>query len=532
MMQPSPPSSLQITRPITIYENERLWIGRGFSKSGLFPTERGPYSTHDGSLSWKTLREACLALLRYEGGKSGSRAEQGGANFRSGWSYHESGGDVSDGDKDDDYECRTEGGVANHDEIDYCGFVPCTGAEDEPTDEDGWAYYADFSPQSLQTPSRNRGMLDFVRRRKLRRIAYFRPDHFLPKDVYIKCDFCDSKAQTMLDALSLATLFLTGTTNSDCNDAKALPLKAKLIQFLNIGSNCKHDVLLYDKNDHYNTMTDIYRIKDRLSTFADTTVGRPGALAHLFHPEVGDSMIKAMPGRKEMISKNYFPEEERMAYAKLLVKDVDRYAFHLHCHDESCAGNVSGKQSEDNTEAQQSSACEFRLVVCPNLNCNERLSFKYQIYHDEECGFKPLPCTSGCGMEIPRSEMSIHVSEKCVLRPAECPLACIGCTTVVKAQDVSRHLKESSDQHFLFVANRMMECQALIKKLNGRIQMLEERNAHLELEIRGRTAQVSMKKDTDNLLNEVKKLTKRISALEGTCRTEFKKVEQERKHKR
>ena len=51
-------------RPIEIYENERMWIGRGFSKMGLLPTERGPYSTKDGSLSWKTMPAASIALLR------------------------------------------------------------------------------------------------------------------------------------------------------------------------------------------------------------------------------------------------------------------------------------------------------------------------------------------------------------------------------------------------------------------------------------------------------------------------------------
>ena len=154
-MQPSPPSSLQLTRTIIIYENERLWIGRGFSKSGLFPTERGPYSTDDGSMSWKTLREGCLALLRCDGVKSGMRGEQGAAKLQRGWSYHESGGDAGDRNKDDDYECRKEG-VMNTHEIEYCGFVPCTEAEDGPTDEEGWTYYVDFSPQSLRTPSRNR----------------------------------------------------------------------------------------------------------------------------------------------------------------------------------------------------------------------------------------------------------------------------------------------------------------------------------------------------------------------------------------
>lgn len=43
-----------------------------------------------------------------------------------------------------------------------------------------------------------RGMLDFVRRRKLRKVAYFRPDHFLSHDIYSKCDFCDSKAVNLI----------------------------------------------------------------------------------------------------------------------------------------------------------------------------------------------------------------------------------------------------------------------------------------------------------------------------------------------
>jgi hypothetical protein len=79
----------------------------------------------------------------------------------------------------------------------------------------------------------------------------------------------------------------------------------------------------------------------------------------------------------------------------------------------------------------------------------------------------------------------------------------------------------------------MMEYQTMIKKLNAKMQLLEEKNAKLELEIQGRTAQVSTKKDTDVLSNEVKKLTKRIGTLEGTCKTEFKKVEQDRRsHKK
>lgn len=328
----------------------------------------------------------------------------------------------------------------------------------------------------------------------------------------------------MLEALALASLFKAGTANIDCTDAKVLPLKAKLIDFLCIGSSCQHDVLLYDSNTHYNTMPDVYKIKDRLSTFAESTVGGPGALTHLFQPDVGVCIVKAMPGRKDLISNKYFPNEERVAYAKLLVKDVDRYAFQLHCNKDSCDASKNGGADSE------LSNCEFRLSSCPNPNCTDIFSIKYQSYHDEECGFKVMACTSGCGMEVPRNEMSIHVRDKCTLRAAECPLACLGCTAIVQAQDISRHLNESSDQHFMFVANRMMECQATIKTLNSKVQVLEEKNAQLERELQGRSA--SSKKDADTLSNEVKKLNKKLGTLEGTCRAEFKKNELDRKNSR
>ena len=52
-------------RTIYIYENERLWVGRGYTKKGLLPipTERGPFSSLDGSINRKTIEDASLALL-------------------------------------------------------------------------------------------------------------------------------------------------------------------------------------------------------------------------------------------------------------------------------------------------------------------------------------------------------------------------------------------------------------------------------------------------------------------------------------
>lgn len=97
-----------------------------------------------------------MALLRDDVGKQTRGNSEKSTKFQRGWSYHEQGGDATDRRKDDEYECRKGGVVANDNELEYCGFVPCTDVEDGPTDEDGWSYYADFSPQSLLAPTRSR----------------------------------------------------------------------------------------------------------------------------------------------------------------------------------------------------------------------------------------------------------------------------------------------------------------------------------------------------------------------------------------
>ena len=222
MMNSAKDEHVILTRPIEIYENERLWIGRGWSAQGLLPTERGQYSTKDGSLSWKTMAEASLALLRGNfsvgnNGTSGNGKKNGKVQavapisiqtLRRGWSYHEEdftetnnleGSDREILLKIDEYECSTPEDSSDTSLGDkYCGFVPCNEHKDGPCDEEGWQYYPDFAPQSLVSPNKKRGMLDFVRRRKLSRVAIFRPDHFLPSEVYTKCDYCDSKEVDIL----------------------------------------------------------------------------------------------------------------------------------------------------------------------------------------------------------------------------------------------------------------------------------------------------------------------------------------------
>ena len=184
MMNSAKVELCRLEKPIEIYENERLWIGRGFSKQGLFPTERGAYSTKDGSLSWKTVPEACLALLRGQFVLVGNvgRGQQSievGRSFngsfisnktssttrivRRGWSFHEQ-QDGNDNQTNENGINQSEQDKLNRENKYECSAVStlCNTPEDF-TDEDGWQYFPDFSEQSLLSPNRKRYVLLFIK---------------------------------------------------------------------------------------------------------------------------------------------------------------------------------------------------------------------------------------------------------------------------------------------------------------------------------------------------------------------------------
>lgn len=386
-------SFLAVTRSIEIYENERLWVGRGFSRKGLLPTERGPYSSDDGTLNWKSIRDASLLLLGSTTdendenimGSSGSRrrsllgCKKSIASVTStktrgrGWSFRELNDSRNCTDFDDDDVALAD------DELG--GFVPCVGpnADEGPTDAEGWQYFTDFT--SLSDPRGERGILDFVRRRKYHRLAYFRPDHYLPKEVYAKCDFCDSTvvhklSDAMIDALSLAIIYAHGTKTNTITVAWIFPLKYKLIDSLKIGANHKLDDVLEARDP----VPHIKEIRERLFSFADTCVGKP---AKLFNPDFDKKVTATHADMKKKVS-IYFDEHERNCYAKLLIKDVDRHSFKLHCRNELCShGNI-----ETQLDVTNPPQCEFHSISCWNEGCTTTFSFKHLAKHDAECAYR------------------------------------------------------------------------------------------------------------------------------------------------
>ena len=337
----------------------------------------------------------------------------------------------------------------------------------------------------------------------------------------------------MLDALALAALFAHGTKNPVLSDAQALPLKFSLIDSLSIGKDNDRHRREDDEDDdeeeegRMDPRSRIDDVKDSLCKFAETCVGGPGHLAHLFDPDVDRNLYAAMPRAREAMSR-HFDERERACLARLVVRDVDRNSFAMHCRNECCGAPFV----DDGDDDPRSPPCEFRTIACPNVGCVASFSFRHAAEHDAACPHRLCPCPNNCGTDVPRREVCAHVRDDCSLRQAECPLSMFGCKTIVRAQDVACHLNDHADEHFTWVAKRMMEYESVMKDMISRIRLLEEKNDRLERELGGVAASMQSKEHAKSLSNDVNKLTKRLGALEGTCQTEFKKIQNDRRNQR
>ena len=361
------PSSAPITAKVVLYENERRWVGGGFSKKGLLPTERHPFSSEDGSLSFRTLEQAGEALL----GK--------------GWVW-EAGSNY-------DYEV----------------LFP------EECDENGWSYSVDFSPGSL--PSSQQGMAHFVRRRRIVRRKVFDPNQFASYD---KCEYCDSEAvdslsSKLLEALAVATL-LQRDAQHTLTDAIALSLKEKLIDSLGIGGP------LPDWSEKVDPWTRLQNLQEELDRFGFKHKNALAIATSIFQP---DGIPNGVTERKELVSNRYFGREERNSFACIVIRYLDPECvlhcgrevcgeqcefYRVPCPNEGCGRSVSQKYLQWHADK----ICEFKIIECPNACGDSFPRNRREVHLAEACALRSTQCpfhALGCDISVPAKERTKHVEE-------------------------------------------------------------------------------------------------------------------------
>ena len=466
-----------VVETIEIYENERAWLGRGFAKGGLLPNDRGRYSTLDGSASWKTISEAEQAMLLP------------GYSFVENTSFVPSPDSVTTADEN-----------------------PLVGESDDTNKDagDGWYYARDFSASALEHKSTTRGVLHWVRFRKLVRATRCNPHTLFTADERLtlddklqKCDFADSQAvQRLSNVLVEVVAYLTQVYNPrQLTQAALLTAKRQVLQQVLGNPDLPHRT-----TNGWTSQDRLNALHKELEQLADTERNKPQHLLNkvdFYRARQDDVSWKR---RCRQIADAQY--SERSTIAGWMVRLLDDQDFTLHCDQIRCGNNAS------------SSLCPFFHISCPNEGCPVVLSQKHLAEHEKVCNYKRIACQ--CGESIPRQHIQHHRQEVCPLRDSSCPFYELGCTKVCQAQDIPQHVETDVASHLLLALDRMMEFQTVIRTLHGKIASLQDENQQLHQTLQVyRDASVSESKATQKRLTE---LHKKVTNLETSNRKEFKRI--------
>ena len=491
---------------VALYENQRFFLGFGFSKRGLLPTERGPYSSDDGSLNWKTIEEAsdCHELLG------------------PGWRYEGNGFILETTMLTTGVNGAVAASTEGEKEIPGCvgsgGDNTASESSDSRLDvNSGWYYATDFSPNALRSCSRERKATHFVRRRKLVRVKTFLPSMLFfpdgdPKGICDKCDHCDTEAvrllsDKLLECLAVATLVRQKNPSNTVSrkDAGVLILKARIVkEVLDLGSPLPST----DVDDKAVAVHDggaAVRLRSILTSLhvfgknQGTVLSRASQVLKLNFDE--DVRVN-LDARKVEVGETYFGKQERDTLAALVVKRLD-LEFFYHCNRLGCGDD-----------------CIFAPIQCPNDRCGKIMSRKHQLDHDGMCEFRPIECPNGCGDVFPRNKREVHLKDVCSLRDAKCHFHAVGCTAVVIAKDMGIHLEENKGSHLLLMVDRMSDHQHFMDRMSKRITSLERENTQLR-ESAMQNNEV-LKAGIDGANKKVSKFSKQLNGLESRCRSEFR----------
>mmetsp|Transcript_27440 Transcript_27440/g.60396 ORF Transcript_27440/g.60396 Transcript_27440/m.60396 type:complete len:437 (-) Transcript_27440:696-2006(-) len=430
---------------VEIDENQRYWVGGGFGTRGLLPTDRGAFSTTDGSMVWKSPAEASEDLVL----------------LGRGWKYEK-----------DEFKAAPQ-----------------------------WMYATDFRPESVKNAKPNRGMMHWVRFRRLFRTKQFNPDEFVDRAISEKCTQVDSSATNALHQLLLDTLTYCSLLHNPkaYTDATTLPLKERIIT-LSI-----HQPENGNGQTNSDALYHLDQLRIKLEKFIESEQSNT-VMNRLFKsvdfPFEKRTGKEAFEIRKAIVSRQCFSEKECSTISNLIVKKVDPQ-FQLHCNLPNC-----GKD------------CKFYRVQCSNHGCPLIMSRMYIDEHDEQCRYKIIECE--CGERFPRHELAIHNAQACKLRYVECPYKKMGCNVAVRACDLQKHLEEEANTHLMFAVNRMMEYQDVINNLNTRVGKLEKENKTLKHTVDNHVRKSTT--DLSELNKKFKKTSKTLADHEATCKKEFIKL--------
>lgn len=123
-----------------------------------------------------------------------------------------------------------------------------------------------------------------------------------------------------------------------------------------------------------------------------------------------------------------------------------------------CGSTVERKFLEEHLAAN----CYISWTEC--AHCGETLPTDSIGTHvDSECPDYQLPCPNNCGMDIKRSQVSLH-RETCPKELMACSFKEGGCSELARRDEMDGHLRENSIQHSLIAFGHLNEEMKKMKK--------------------------------------------------------------------
>ena len=348
---------------VEIDENERYWVAGGYGKKGLLPTDRGAFTSSDGSLSWKSVEMAGDDMML----------------LGRGWSYK---------------------------------------PDSKFTPANEWLYSSDFREESVKHAKPDKTASSFVRFRKMYRTKCFNPDAFVPRDISEKCSNVDSFAvdalsQLLLDVLAYCTLL---HKPSSLTESISLTLKHRII----------HAAISQKASPSSDAIQSLDQLKRRLQNLVEeergkTIMNRLVRSIDFSFQQRGDR--KEFQERQRQVSSRSFNPTERNIICSLVIKNLDPN-FQLHCNKarpcgqdcrfkrlpcshEGCTATVSQIHL-----SQHMATCSYKVLQC---ECGDPIPLKEMEAHKQHaCKLRIVSCPFkdiGCIKRVVARDLTGHIND-------------------------------------------------------------------------------------------------------------------------
>jgi hypothetical protein len=109
--------------------------------------------------------------------------------------------------------------------------------------------------------------------------------------------------------------------------------------------------------------------------------------------------------------------------------------------------------------------CPWLQRICPYDPDHKVFNCAYE-EHVESCMMRPFTCPNeGCGLELRKKELQIHLDDECEFAAVACPFSHSGCLALVYRKDIGKHLRDNTELHLSMLAKRVKEQQDEISEL-------------------------------------------------------------------